>query len=69
MTFKSTSSIMPGDRANGNGKNGRGEQFSKMPIELVLSVDGLVQQCKACVCCYFKVGLALYLFCWTQKDS
>ncbi len=46
MAFKSTSSIMAGDRANGRSKNGRGEQFSKMPIELVLSVDGLSNNAK-----------------------
>ncbi len=46
MTFNSTSSIMAGDRANGGSKNGRGEQFSKMPIDLVLSVDGLSNNAK-----------------------
>ena len=46
MTFKSSSSIIAGDRANGRGKNGRGEQFSRMPIDLVLSVDGLSNNAK-----------------------
>ncbi len=46
MAVESAGSSAAGDPHNGRSKNGKGEQFSKMPIDSVLSLDGLSDRAK-----------------------
>ncbi len=46
MAVESVGSSAAGDPQNGRSKNAKGEQFAKMPIDSVLSLDGLSDRAK-----------------------